>query len=166
MKIMKSIKIYVDGVGSTCNQEAKWIYYLNYENCVIKRTGNCGNYTYLPATLQALINAIYCVKEPCKITIYSKVELGFKNTKRSHNKTFLIEIQKMINNAGHLVEFIIDKEFKQPKQWEEENKHREKQQSKQNNQTKQQEESKDWREMYSDLMGSSGSAWVPGSGGY
>ena len=166
---MKQIDIYIDGKGSTAKDEAQWIYYLNYKDCVIKRKGKCGDYTSHTATLQALINALSCVKEPCEINIYSKIELGFKNTKKSRNKLFILEIQRIVNEAGHVITFNIDKEFNKPKKWENEN--NTKQQKQQAAQRKQENMEKssgpdDWRAMYSDLMGPSQGAWVPGSGGY
>lgn len=166
---MKKINIYIDGKGSNNKEEAQWIYYLNYKDSVIKRKGRCGDYSLNTATLQALINALSCVNEPCEINIYSKIELGFKHPKKSKNKLFILEVQRIVNEAGHIIMFNIDKEFNQPKQWEKEN--NTKQQKQQSAQRKQENMEKssgpaDWREMYSDLMGPSHGAWVPGSGGY
>lgn len=166
---MKKVNIYIDGKGSTAKNEAQWIYYLNYKDSVIKRVGRCGDYSLNTATLQALINALSCVNEPCEIDIYSKIELGFKNPKKSKNKLFILEIQKIVNEAGHIIKLNIDKEFNQPKRWENENNTKQqKQQADQRKQVNMENAAgpEDWREMYSDLMGPSHGAWVPGSGGY
>lgn len=171
---MKTIHIYVLGKFEYKTGIGTWIYYLNYKDAVIKRTGNIENAKCpVRVALYSLYIALQQVKEPCYIIIHSKAALGFKYPKKSSNKDILVKIQRVINNLGHSVEMIVDTDFSIIDEWE--NMYNK---PKTNRQQKPQErypaayieqkinENKDWRSMYSDLMGPSEGAWQAGMGGY
>lgn len=116
---MKSIDIFVEGKYDYKFQLGTWIYYMSYKQAVVKRTGQineCGSPTR--SALQALYNAFDNIKEPCIITVHSKVPLGFKTPKKSNNKDLLVKIQTAVNKAGHIINLEIDKEFSKPAMWE------------------------------------------------
>lgn len=116
---MKSIDIFVEGKYEYKFQLGTWIYYMSYKRAVVKRTGQINEYgSPTRSALQALYKAIEKIKEPCKITVYSKVPLGFKTPKKSINKDLLVNIQTAVNKAGHILNFEIDKDFSKPLMWE------------------------------------------------
>lgn len=116
---MKSIDIFVEGKYDYKFQLGTWIYYMSYKKAVVKRTGHINEYgSPTRSALQALYKALDNVKEPCNITVYSKVPLGFKTPKKSNNKDLLVRVQTVVNKAGHVINLEIDKEFSKPTMWE------------------------------------------------
>lgn len=116
---MKSIDIFVEGRYDYKFQLGTWIYYMSYKQAVVKRTGQINEHgSPTRSALQALYKALDNVKEHCNITVYSKVPLGFKTPKKSTNKDLLVKVQTIVNKAGHIVIFEIDKEFSKPTMWE------------------------------------------------
>lgn len=116
---MKSIDIFVEGKYDYKFQLGTWIYYMSYKQAVVKRTGQINEQgSPTRSALQALYKAIESIKEPCSITVYSKVPLGFKTPKKSKNKDLLVSIQTAVNKAGHIVKLDIDSEFSKPIMWE------------------------------------------------
>ena len=187
---MRNIDIFVIGKYEYRTGIGNWIYYLNYKNAVIKRSGYVkGAGSPNRTMLISLYKALRQVTEPCNITIHSKAALGFKKPKQSTNKDMIIQIQTLINKVGHIVTFDTSDDFGRVNIWEQvygTNSDGTKTQLQtqkpdiinkktanevfEHNQSeidKQVEASKeDWRAMYSDLMGPSQGCWVPGSGGY
>ena len=182
---MKSIEIFVDGKYDYKFQLSTWTYYMAYKNAVIKRVGQI-NESGSPtrSTLQALYKAIENVTEPCVLTVYSKIPLGFKTPKSSKNKDLLLNILLAVNKAGHILKFSIDKEFSKPMMWEQvygnvtdsdktslitakpdiKDKKTVDKVFEQPKTTLSDEEmlKKEWEELLNEQHG----AWVPGSGGY
>lgn len=179
---MKSIDIFVEGKYDYKFQLSNWIYYMSYKTAVVKRTGQINEHgSPTRASLQALYNALEQIKEPCNIKVYSKLPLGFKVPKKSVNKDLLINIQTVVNKAGHIMSFEIDKEFSKPMMWEQvygtpinrtssnrittkpdiENK---KTPNDVFSDTESEEEKlkREWEEVLNEGHG----VWVPGSGGY
>ena len=116
---MKSIEIYVDGQYDYKFQIETWIYYMSYKNAVIKNVGQeteAGS--QVRSALLALYKSLEHIKEPCDITIYSKMQLGFKTPKSSRNKELLYNILLAVNKAGHIIRFNIDRDFSKPLMWE------------------------------------------------
>jgi len=116
---MKEMSIYVDGKYDYRFQTIRYIYYLSYKTAVVKKSGTIVQQgSPARAQLQSLYLALQRVTEPCIINIYSKYPLGFKNPKKCNSKDLIVEILNAINKAGHIVKFIIDKEFYQVDIWE------------------------------------------------
>ena len=188
---MKNIDIYVNGSYNNRTSEGTWVYYLSYKKAVIKRTGYIvikrtgyivNTTSYAKATLQGLYMALQHITEPCIITIHSKYPLGFKNPKKSPNKSLLNSIQSTINKAGHIIEFDCNNDFKVVEQWETlyGNKNKDvKPKAKEpvinidvndvfkdaTLMNKGINDSTNWRDMYDDIINSN-DGWVPRSGGY
>ena len=179
---MKSIDIFVEGKYDYKFQLGTWIYYMSYKQAVVKRTGQINEYgSPTRSALQALYKAIEKINEPCKVTVYSKVPLGFKTPKKSINKDLLINIQTAVNKAGHILNFEIDKDFSKPLMWEQvygtpinHDKHINKTTKPDitnkntpndvfaGSESEEEKLRKEWEEILSEQHG----VWVPGSGGY
>lgn len=191
---MKSIEIYVDGQYDYKFQIETWIYYMSYKNAVIKNVGQeteAGS--QVRSALLALYKSLEHINEPCDITIYSKMQLGFKTPKSSRNKELLYNILLAVNKAGHIIRFNIDRDFSKPLMWEQlygnvekdiEQETAEQEETEEISQStaepdikdskspndvfdKQQKEQemlkKEWEELLNDKPGG---AWTPFSGGY
>ena len=116
---MKSIEIYVDGQYDYKFKIETWIYYMSYKNAVIKNVGQeTEDGSQVRSALLALYKSLEHINEPCDITIYSKMQLGFKTPKSSRNKELLYKILLAVNKAGHIIRFNIDREFSKPLMWE------------------------------------------------
>lgn len=182
---MKNIDIYVDGKYYITDEIENWIYYMSYKDAVIKRVGQINEKgEYKRVLLQALYKSLEHILEPCSITVYSKIELGFNKPKKSRNKDIIIRILTAVNKAGHKIRFRVDNKFEQVDIWEEkygnQNSNIGHSQNtiipdikgkitpndvfKQNNIVDDHQEQlrKEWEELLNDNH----SAWVPGSGGY
>lgn len=187
---MKEIDIYIIGKYDTKTRVGTWIYYLEYKRAVIKRVGQVENISSSARiTLVALYQALQHVTEPCAINIHSKIRVSFENAKKSANKDILLNILNIVKNAGHEINFVYENFDEKVNMWEavygnnsqqKQQPARQKQKSVRPDTTnaktpndvfehgniEQQATPCDWRNMYSDLMGPSEGAWVPGSGGY
>jgi len=116
---MKEMSIYVDGKYYYQFKTIRYVYYLSYKTAVIKQTGDIiQEGSPARAQLQSLYLALQRVNEPCIINVYSKYPLGFKSPRKCNSKDLISEIINLINRAGHIVKFIVDREFYQVKIWE------------------------------------------------
>lgn len=116
---MKEMAIHVDGKYDYKFKIIRAVYYLSYKDAVMKKV----EYIYQEgsparAQLYSLYLALQHVKEPCIINIYSKFPLGFKQPKKCNSKDLIVKILNLVNKAGHIVKFNIDKEFYQVQMWE------------------------------------------------
>lgn len=178
---MKNIEIFLDANYDTKFNMANVAYYLVYGNAIIKRCDciqNAGSHHR--ALLKTLSFALKKVTEPCNILVHSRCDLGFKNAKKSVNKDMILSITKYITSCGHVIAFDTEDDYSRVRMWEQLYGNKSSKQKSvapnikgkksandvfdtSNNQS---EAESDWRLMYSDLMGPSQCAWVPGSGGY
>lgn len=182
---MKKINLYATGKYNSRDNSGYWVYYLEWNGAVLKRSGLCDTNCKLSiakVTLYSIYNALNAVKEPCIINIHTPFNVGLNNVKNSPNKDYIKSIHDLIINAGHQVSWDLDYDKEKIEQWErkysrnniEAEKEKREQLKRQKEEQeeydkfieKQAMEAEDWRAMYSDLMGPSQGCWVPGSGGY
>lgn len=176
---MKTVDIYLIGKYDYKSHTGCWIYYMTCMGAVLKDSRETnGESSSSRLALIALINAINRIKFPCIINIHTRNSMSFRNIKKSKNKDLLEQILMMLIKAGH--EFNIDNnvdnkliesweiKYGNKKQKDEDKKYEHKSAKEINKSLEKQAEqvSQDWRAMYSDLMGPSEGAWVPGCGGY
>lgn len=189
---MKNIEIFVIGKYEFTTRVGTWIYYLNYKQAVIKRSGVIRNAGSPNRTaLIALYAALEKVTEPCNIIVHSKAALGFKKPKQSSNKDLIVQILTMVNKAGHIINFDTQDDFGRVNIWEQvygtqsdgtktklQNSKEKRQKSKiempdiqnksnPNDVFNTRKPTSNWRDMYNELLDDDkGTKWTPGSGGY
>lgn len=190
---MRTVDLYAIGKCNYSENSGYWIYYLEWNGAVLKRSNICNmNCKMSPTkvTLYAIHQALIAIKEPCIIRIHTRANVGLSNVKNSPNKDYIKQIHDVIINAGHQVTWDTDFDNVKIDKWEKENNPKQTkhhisykdkvEQQKQEKIKKQQEEqeaydryieqqameAQGWREMYSDLMGPSEGRWVQGSKSY
>lgn len=183
---MKVIDIFLIGKYDYKNNIGCWTYYMSCMGAVKKDCNyTTGKTSAARMAIIALLHALECIHTPCIIRIHTKNNFNLNNIKKSQNKDLLEKVQMIIIKAGHQISIDNDVNDDVINTWEymygnkaerdaeakrlrEQQKAEKKIQKEMDKQLEKQAEqnTQDWRSMYSDLMGPSEGAWVPGSGGY
>lgn len=105
---MKEINLYIRGVfKNKCDaQEGRYVAILEYNNKFKLLTGKEIETTSNRMLIKAALEGIKCLKEPCKINLYTPTNIGFK-TKKSPNQGLIDELKMQIEAGGHIVTEII-----------------------------------------------------------
>lgn len=107
---MKEINMYIRGICRNTGKyqetkEGKFVVVLEYKNKCKVFKGAELHTTSNRMLLQALIEGIKALKEPCKINVFTPAYLGFSKTNKSPNYDLLEEVNQLCFKGGHILEF-------------------------------------------------------------
>lgn len=120
---MKEINIYTSGkcLAMSDKKPGSYAVKLEYKNKVKHLDGFQENTTSYRIIIIGIIEAIKCLKEPCKINLYNPTALGlkkilnkkgeYKTTSAKYNGDKLSELSELLKNNDHAIKEHITNEY-------------------------------------------------------